>query len=85
LKKGELAHGLKPDVKDVQRLNRTSNILERYKFKNTNAKEQLNEWWWNNIEPKHNQRNRFINEEYAFLKPKKAKQVTPAAPVVWSD
>ncbi len=85
LKKGELAHGLKPDAKEVQRLNRASNIMERGQFQNTNAREELNEWWWNNVEPKHNQRNRFINEEYAFLLPKKAKQVTPAAPVEWSD
>jgi len=85
LKEGELAHGLKPEAKEVRRLNEPTNVMERLQFKNTNAREELNEWWWNNIEPKHNQRNRFINQEYAFLKPRKGKQVTPAAPIEWSD
>lgn len=85
LKEGELAQGLRPEAKEVQRLNRTNNTLERRQFKNTKAKEELNEWWWNNVEPKHNQRNRFINQEYAFLLPKKGKDTSFGSPSEWVD
>lgn len=57
LKDGELAQGLRPEAKEVQRLNKAGNTLERGEFQNRKAREELNEWWRNNVE----ERNRFWN------------------------
>lgn len=81
LKERELVQGLLPEAKEIRRLKGTDNLAERRQFKNTKAKEELNEWWWNNVEPK----NRFINQEYAFLQPKKGKDMPFGSPSEWVD